>query len=75
MQIADLIIDPLCRGVYAGDAKEITVKALMKTLFEAEQQHGSVLKGIIFKNRGIYHSIISMCNVYTAYFYIIKPMN
>lgn len=51
-EIAELLIDPLCRGVYAGDAREISVKALMKVAFEAEQKYGSVLKGILREKRG-----------------------
>lgn len=51
-EIAELLVDPLCRGVYAGDAREISVKALMKVMFEAEQKYGSVLKGIFRVKQG-----------------------
>lgn len=53
-EVADYAISPLICGVCAGDAKEITVKFLMKTLFEWEQEHGGVVKGMvrtIFKNK------------------------
>jgi protoporphyrinogen/coproporphyrinogen III oxidase len=33
---------------YAGDAKQISVKFLMKNLFEKEQKFGGVIRGIIF---------------------------
>ncbi|XP_022825249.1 protoporphyrinogen oxidase [Spodoptera litura] len=45
-EIADYAISPMICGICAGDAKEISVKFLMKTLFEYEQNHGGVIKGL-----------------------------
>ncbi|KAJ0179041.1 hypothetical protein K1T71_005816 [Dendrolimus kikuchii] len=53
-EIADYAISPMICGICAGDAKEISVKFLMKTLFEWEQNHGSVVKGLmksVFKSK------------------------
>lgn len=46
-EIADYAISPMICGICAGDAKEISVKFLMRTLFEWEQNHGGVVKGIM----------------------------
>lgn len=46
-EIADYAIAPMICGICAGDAKEISVKFLMKTLFEWEQSHGGVMKGFM----------------------------
>ncbi|XP_013187400.1 protoporphyrinogen oxidase [Amyelois transitella] len=46
-EIADYAIAPMICGICAGDAKEISVKFLMKTLFEWEQNHGGVVKGMM----------------------------
>lgn len=46
-EIADYAISPMICGICAGDAKEISVKFLMKTLFEWEQTHGGVVKGLM----------------------------
>lgn len=46
IEIADYLISPLIRGICAGNAKEISVKFLMKNLFEYEQKYGSICKGI-----------------------------
>lgn len=46
-EIADYGISPMICGICAGDAKEISVKFLMKTLFEWEQIHGGVIKGLM----------------------------
>jgi len=47
--IADNIISPLICGICAGDAREISVNFLFKSLFEAEQKHGSIVKGLLAK--------------------------
>ncbi|XP_063237350.1 protoporphyrinogen oxidase [Bacillus rossius redtenbacheri] len=46
-EIADYLITAMVRGICAGDGKEISVKFLMKSLHEAEQAHGSVVKGMV----------------------------
>ncbi|VVC93571.1 unnamed protein product [Leptidea sinapis] len=46
-ELADYAISPMICGICAGDAKEISVKFLMKTLFEHEQNHGGVMKGLL----------------------------
>ncbi|XP_047488368.1 protoporphyrinogen oxidase-like [Penaeus chinensis] len=45
--VAKYAIDPLARGVFAGNARDLSVKALAKRMHEVEQKHGSVLKGFI----------------------------
>ncbi|XP_037094603.1 protoporphyrinogen oxidase-like [Pollicipes pollicipes] len=44
--VAQFAVDPLVRGVCAGDARQISVRFLMDTLFEHEQRYGSVLWGM-----------------------------
>lgn len=45
--IADNVVSPLVCGICAGDAREISVNFLLKSLFEAEQKHGSIVKGLL----------------------------
>ncbi|XP_076310294.1 protoporphyrinogen oxidase isoform X1 [Tachypleus tridentatus] len=44
-EIAEYILDPVCRGIVAGDSREISVRSLFGNLFQGEQEHGSVVKG------------------------------
>lgn len=46
-EIADYAISPLICGICAGDAKEISVKFLMKNFFDKEQKYGSICKGLL----------------------------
>lgn len=45
--LAEFAIDPLVRGVCAGDSKEISVKFLLKALKDAEQNYGRVTLGLL----------------------------
>ncbi|XP_039281587.1 protoporphyrinogen oxidase-like [Nilaparvata lugens] len=45
--IADYAISPMVCGICAGDAKEISVRFLMSSLFDAEQKHGSIIRGLL----------------------------
>lgn len=45
--LAQYAISPLICGICAGDAKEISVKFLMKSIFENEQRYGGVIKGML----------------------------
>lgn len=47
--IAKYLISSMICGICAGDAKEISVKFLLKDFFEYEQKYGSVMKGIYRK--------------------------
>ncbi|XP_052891896.1 protoporphyrinogen oxidase [Anopheles moucheti] len=46
-EIADYAVSSMLCGICAGNAKEISVKFLMKDLFEREQRHGGVLLGLL----------------------------
>lgn len=46
-EVAKYAISSMMCGICAGDAKEISVKFLMKDLFDLEQKYGSVLRGIV----------------------------
>jgi protoporphyrinogen/coproporphyrinogen III oxidase len=47
-ELADYAVSSMICGICAGDAKEISVKFLMKNLFEKEQKFGGVIKGILW---------------------------
>ncbi len=43
------LVDPFVSGIYAGDPHTLSVQATFPTLWEAEQQHGSMLVGMLAK--------------------------
>lgn len=53
-EIADYIIDPMCRGIFAGDIKKLSVKSCLPPIYNLEQTSGSVVKGtLLAKSPGI----------------------
>lgn len=46
-EVAKYVFDPMCRGIAAGDSKEISIRSMFRSLYDAEKDHGSVLKGLV----------------------------
>ncbi|XP_015472129.1 protoporphyrinogen oxidase, partial [Parus major] len=51
-QVAELAVDSLCRGVFAGDSRALSVRSCFPALFQAERQRGSVLLGLALPHGG-----------------------
>ncbi|XP_070551894.1 protoporphyrinogen oxidase-like [Ptychodera flava] len=47
-ELADYVIDPLCIGVFAGDARQLSAKSCFPVIFNPARQHGSIVKGELF---------------------------
>jgi oxygen-dependent protoporphyrinogen oxidase len=45
-KIANLLFDPLTLGIYAGDIHKLSIRNCFPKLYNWEQEHGSVLKGL-----------------------------
>ncbi|OXB72343.1 UNVERIFIED_CONTAM: hypothetical protein H355_015642 [Colinus virginianus] len=45
-EVADVAVDSLCRGVFAGDCRQLSVRSCFPALFHAERQRRSVLLGL-----------------------------
>lgn len=61
-QPLDYGVNPFVSGIYAGNPKSLSIKHTLSSLWEAEQQHGSLLKGMIKKknkNSTVKKSLIS----------------
>ncbi|MCJ8745357.1 hypothetical protein PDJAM_G00129460 [Pangasius djambal] len=46
-ELADIAVDCLCRGVFAGDSRKLSVRSCFPPLHRAEQDWGSVLLGML----------------------------
>src|SRR5277367_2339640 len=47
-EFLDRAVDPLVAGIFAGDPHKLSVKHAFPKLLEAEQKHGSLIKGQFF---------------------------
>ncbi|XP_042748739.1 protoporphyrinogen oxidase-like, partial [Lagopus leucura] len=45
-EVADVAVDSLCRGVFAGDCRQLSVRSCFPALFQAERRRRSVLLGL-----------------------------
>ncbi|OBS82754.1 hypothetical protein A6R68_23241 [Neotoma lepida] len=46
-EVASLAMDSLCRGVFAGNSRELSMRSCFPSLFQAEQTHRSILLGLL----------------------------
>ncbi|KAM4014625.1 protoporphyrinogen oxidase [Anomaloglossus baeobatrachus] len=46
-ELADIVIDSLCRGVFAGDSRQLSLRSCFPFLYEAERQKRSVVLGMV----------------------------
>ncbi|XP_077116654.1 protoporphyrinogen oxidase isoform X2 [Ranitomeya variabilis] len=46
-ELADIVIDSLCRGVFAGDSRQLSLRSCFPFLYEAERHKRSVVLGMV----------------------------
>uniref|UniRef100_A0AAV2MFM6 Protoporphyrinogen oxidase n=1 Tax=Knipowitschia caucasica TaxID=637954 RepID=A0AAV2MFM6_KNICA len=51
-ELADIAVSSLCRGVFAGDSRKLSVRACFPDLHRAESQRGSVVLGMLLGTVG-----------------------
>ncbi|MGE3979667.1 MAG: protoporphyrinogen oxidase, partial [Nitrospira sp.] len=47
VQAFERVLEPLMAGIYAGDAEHMSLRATFSRFFELEQQHGSIVRGMM----------------------------
>lgn len=47
--VATTLIDPMVSGIYSGDTRKLSVRSCFGALYEAERDHGSVVRSILRK--------------------------
>ncbi len=45
------VMEPLMAGIYAGDAEQMSLRATFPRFYELEQEHGSVIRGMMAARR------------------------
>ncbi|XP_038566258.1 protoporphyrinogen oxidase isoform X2 [Micropterus salmoides] len=46
-ELADIAVDSLCRGVFAGDCRKLSVRSCFPLFYHAEQRRGSLTLGML----------------------------
>ena len=47
IQIADYLVDPLCRGVYASSPRSLSLKSTFPDFHQSELKSGSLIRGML----------------------------
>lgn len=50
-EAADALVDPMVSGIFAGNARELSLRACFAKMAEMEQQHGGLFKAMLAKMR------------------------
>jgi len=45
--LANFVMNPLCRGIYAGDSRLLSAKSCFAVPFQMASNHGSVVRGVV----------------------------
>lgn len=51
LQLAEYTADPMIRGIFAGDARLLSLKSALSPVYAMEKSHGSVVKAAIFPGK------------------------
>ncbi|XP_013884373.1 protoporphyrinogen oxidase [Austrofundulus limnaeus] len=46
-ELADIAVDSLCRGVFAGDSRKLSLRSCFPPFYKAEQERGSLTLGLL----------------------------
>lgn len=57
--VANQFADPLVSGIFAGDSRRLSMKACFPKLHQSEQEHRSVLKGMLSSKKKVKRGIFS----------------
>ena len=55
-KVAEKMSDPLCRGIFAGDTRLLSLRSCFPPVYQYEHQHGSIAKGVLCTKEGGCHS-------------------
>ena len=59
LQVANYIIDPMCRGIFAGDITKLSMKSCLPPVYNLEESSGSVVKGLLFGKGKLVAEVLS----------------
>jgi oxygen-dependent protoporphyrinogen oxidase len=55
-EAADILVDPMVSGIFAGDARELSLRAAFPKMWELEEQHGGLFRALVARRRKVRRS-------------------
>lgn len=69
VQIADYVIDPMCRGIFAGSAHSLSMRSAFPVIHQYETSHGSIIRGALLTKSGKTTIIIVNATIWELPYY------
>ncbi|KAL8596599.1 hypothetical protein ACOMHN_034970 [Nucella lapillus] len=51
-EFADIAVDAMCRGIFANDCRNLSMRSCFPDIFNMERQHGSIIAGMLRGAKG-----------------------
>ena len=55
-EAADMLVDPMVSGIFAGDARQLSLRAAFPKMWELEEQHGGLFRALLARRRKVRES-------------------
>ncbi len=52
-EAADILVDPMVSGIFAGDARQLSLRAAFPKMWELEDQHGGLFRALLARRRRV----------------------
>lgn len=52
-EAADVLVDPMVSGIFAGDARQLSLRAAFPKMWELEQAHGGLFRALVARRRAV----------------------
>jgi oxygen-dependent protoporphyrinogen oxidase len=52
-EAADILVDPMVSGIFAGDARQLSLRAAFPKIWDLEEQHGGLFRALIAGRRRV----------------------
>ena len=52
-EAADILVDPMVSGIFAGDARQLSLRAAFPKMWELEEEHGGLFRALIARRRKV----------------------
>jgi oxygen-dependent protoporphyrinogen oxidase len=52
-EAADILVDPMVSGIFAGDARQLSLRAAFPKMWELEEQHGGLFRALLARRRKV----------------------
>jgi oxygen-dependent protoporphyrinogen oxidase len=52
-EAADVLVDPMVSGIFAGDARQLSLRAAFPKMWELEREHGGLFRALLARRRKV----------------------